>query len=255
MKLALAIARATFVEARRNRIAWSLLFFCLVMVLTSFIFQEVTIAAFDRVVRDVGIGAIDLFGVLLGAFLGVSVVGRDLDRRIVYVILGKPVSRFEYLLGRALGVWAAVAMSLGLMAAAFFLECLLYQGPIQLVMFEGLFLILIEVLVVVSVAVMASSSMGSLVAAFVTLSTYVIGHFSQDIYFAGKRSASMAVKAVAAAVYYALPDLERLNLKSEVATLTEVPLRQVAEAAGYGLIYSLLFLAIAATVFSRRDLK
>lgn len=252
---ALAIAKATLIEARRNRIAWSLLFFCLVMVLTSFIFQEVTIAAFDRVVRDVGIAAINLFGVLLGAFLGVGVLGRDVDRRIVYVILGKPVSRFEYLLGRALGVWASVAMSLALMAVAFFLECLLYQGPIRLVMFQGIFLILIEVLVVVSVAVMASSSMGSIVAAFVTLSTYVIGHFSQDIYFAGRKSTSSAVKGLAAAIYYALPDLERLNLKSEVATLTEVSFAHVGSAAVYGLLYSLFFLTLAAAVFNRRDLK
>lgn len=252
---ALAIAKATLIEARRDRIAWSLLFFCLVLVLTSFIFQEVTIAAFDRIVRDIGIAAINLFGVLLGAFLGVGVVGRDVDRRIVYVILGKPVSRFEYLLGRALGVWASVAMSLALMAAAFFLECLIYQGPIRLVMFQGLFLILVEVLVIVSVAVMASSSMGSIVAAFVTMSAYVIGHFSKDLYFAGRKSASSAVKGLAAAIYYALPDLERLNLKSEVATLTEVSVARVASAAAYGILYSLLFLALAAAVFNRRDLK
>src|SRR5207245_9618139 len=96
----LPIARATVIEARRNRVAWSILFFCLVMVLTSFLFQEVTIAAFDRIVRDVGIAAISLFGVLLGMFLGVGVVGKDIDRRIVYAVVAKPISRFEYLLGR-----------------------------------------------------------------------------------------------------------------------------------------------------------
>lgn len=255
MRQALAIAAATIQEARRNRIAWSLVFFCLVMVLTSFLFQEVTIAAFDRVVRDVGIAAINLFGVVLGMFLSVSVVGRDIDRRIVYVLVGKPISRFQYLFGRALGIWASVALSLVFMAAAFILECFLYNGPIRLVMFEGLLLILVEVFLVVSIAVMASSSMGSLVAAFVTVSTYVIGHLSQDLYFAGQRSASALVRGVSAAVFYALPGLERLNLKSEVSSLASVPLSRVVSAAAYGILYSVLFLALAAAVFERRDLK
>jgi Cu-processing system permease protein len=250
-----AIAYATAIEARRNRIAWSLLFFCLVMVLTSFLFQEVTIAAFDRIVRDIGIGAINLFGVLLGAFLGVGVVGRDVDRRIVYVMVAKPITRFQYLFGRALGVWASVAFSLGLMASAFFVECLIYRGPIKLVMFEGLFLILIEVLVVVSIAVMSSSALGSLMAAFVTVSLYVICHFSEDLYFSGRRSAVAAARYLAAGLFYALPNLDRLNLKSEVSALTEVPLARVGSAAAYGLLYSVFFLAIAAVLFQRRDLK
>ncbi len=251
----LAIARATVIEARRNRVAWSLLFFCLVMVLTSFLFQEVTIYAFDRIVRDVGMAAISLFGVLLGVFLAIGVVGRDIDRRIVYAMVAKPITRFEYLVGRAVGVWLSVVLSLAFMAVAFFLECLVYNGPIQLVMFEGLALLLVEIFVVVSVAVFASSFTGPLMAAFITISFWVIGHFSEDLYFAGRRASSAAARYLAAGIFYALPNLEKLNLKSEVATLAAVPLSRVAGAVGYGALYSVLFLILAAVVFNRRDLK
>ena len=251
----LAIARATVIEARRNRVAWSLIFFCVVMVLTSFIFQEVTITAFDRIVRDVGIGAISLFGILLGLFLGVGVVGRDVDRRIVYVMVSKPISRFQYLVGRAVGVWLSVAMSLALMAAAFFLECLIYQGPIRLVMVEGLVLLLVEVFVIVSIAVMASTFMGPLMAAFFTVSAWVIGHFSEDIYFAGRHSSSGLVRNCSAALFYVMPNLERFNLKSEVSTLKEVGLDRVGGAIAYGALYAVIFLVLAAAFFDRRDMK
>ncbi len=255
MKATLAIAKATIAEALRDRVAWSLLFFCLVLVLTSFMFQEVTIAAFDRIVRDVGMAAISLFGGLLGVFLGVGVVGRDIDRRVVYVIVAKPVTRFQYLVGRALGIWSSVSLSLVLMAGAFFFECLLYRGPIRVVMLEGLSLLLVEVFVLVSVAVMSSSFMGSTVAAFVTVSAWVIGHFSEDLYFAGRRSASETMRYLAAGIFYAMPNLERLNLKTEVSALTDVSWARVAGGAAYGLLYSLLFLSIAAVIFERRDLK
>jgi Cu-processing system permease protein len=255
MRSVLAIAGATVLEARRNRVAWSLLFFCLVLVLTSFVFQEVTIASFDRIVRDVGMATVSLFGVLLGVFLGVGAVGRDIDRRIVYILVGKPISRFQYLLGRTLGAWFSVSLSLALMSVALFLECFLYRGPITLVMIEGLVLLMVETLVLVSLAVMASCFAGSLIASFISVSGYVIGHFSEDIYFAGRRSASAAVRSIAAAVFYAMPNLERLNLKSEISTLTPVSLARFGGGIVYGLLYAALFLAIAAVVFERRDLK
>lgn len=251
----LAIARATMTEARRNRVTWSLVFFCLVMLLTSFLFQEVTIAAFDRVVRDVGIAAINIFGILLGAFLSVGVLGRDLDRRTVYVLVGKPISRFQYLLGRALGVWAAVVLSLLLMVVVFIFACWAYGSSITPILFQGVFLIFVEVFVIVAIGVMASCFLGQLVAGFFTISAFFIGHFSQDIYFAGRRSASLLARGLSAGIYFALPDLERLNLKTEVSALTDVAMTRVAASAAYGLLYAMLFLLVAALVFERRDLK
>lgn len=249
------IARMSFLEARRKRITWSLVFFCVALVLTSFMFQEVTVASFDRVVRDVGMGTINIFGVLLSVFLGVSVVTREIERRTVYSILAKPLTRVKYLLGKLLGVWVTVAVCLALMLVAFLVEAHIYRGPIKPIIFEAFWLMLIEFLVLASFAILASTFTSSLISAFMTLSLYVIGHMSDDLYFFGQRSHAGAVRGLAAFLYFALPNLERLNLKGQVALLTPVSLSDVAVATGYGLIYATAFVAIAMAIFVRRDLK
>lgn len=249
------VGRMTFLEARRNRVTWSLLFFCLVLVLTSFMFQEVTIAAFDRVVRDVGLGAISLFGVLLSIFLGVGVVTREIERRTVFALLAKPLTRNQYLLGKLVGVWATIVVCLSLMLGAFLIELLLYRGAVAPVVFEAFWLMLIEFLLLASFAILASTFTSSLMAAFMTIALYIIGHSAEDLYFAGRRSSSHLVHTISSALFYMLPNLEKLNLKSQASSLTAVPFSHVVASTAYGLLYAATFIVLGMAIFSRRDMK
>ncbi len=99
----LTIAGQTFTEARRNRVFYSLFLFALVVVLSSIIFTEVTATTMDRVLKDTGLAAINVFALALTIFAGVGVINREIDRRSIYTVLAKPVSRFGYILGKYLG--------------------------------------------------------------------------------------------------------------------------------------------------------
>lgn len=255
MNSTLVIARMTFLEARRNRIIWSLFFFALVLVLTSFLFQEVTIASYDRIVRDVGMAAINVFGVLLATFLGVSVVAREIERRTVYVILSRPLSRVQYLFGKLLGVWLTVAVCLLLMLVAFIVEAVVYRGELAPVIFQAFWTMQVEFLVLASFAMFASTFTSSAVAAFMTISLYVIGHLSEDLYFFGRKSGSLVLKKLGAVFFFAVPNLEKLNLKPEVSALQHVTALHVLSVSVYGLLYAVVFITAAVAIFVRRDLK
>lgn len=250
-----AIAQMTFLEARRNKITWSLLLFCIVIVLTSFVFQEVTVVAYDRILRDVALGAINSFGVLLSIFLGVSVVSREIERRTVYMLLSKPLGRGQYLLGKLLGVWLTLVVSLGLMLVAFLAENALFRAPLALVIFQAFWLMLVELLVLASFSLLASTFTSSIMSAFMAIGLFLIGHLSSHLYFFSYRSKSPFVKSVGTALYYALPDLERLNLKTQASLLSAVPMWKVGEATLYGLVFAGGFFALAVALFARRDLK
>jgi ABC-type transport system involved in multi-copper enzyme maturation permease subunit len=255
MSGAWVVARMTFLEARRNRIAWSLLFFSLFLVLTSFLFQEVTIASFDRVVRDVGMAAISVFGVLLAIFFGINVVTREIERRSAYFVLAKPIARWEYLLGKLAGVWLTLAGCLALMLAAFLIEAVAYRGPITAVVFQAFWLLLMEILLLASFAILASTFTSSLMAAFMSIALFVSGHLTTDLYVLSEKSQSPLRRAIGTGIYYVLPNLERLNLKGEVSLLKEVPAERVVFSTLYGLLYAAAFLLLAVALFRRRDLK
>lgn len=249
------IAWMTFVEARRNRILWSLLFFCLALVLTSFLFQEVTVATLDRVIRDVGLATLNGFGMLLAIFLGVSVVTREIERRTVYVLLSKPLGRGRYLLGKLLGVWFTLVIALSAMFLAFLVENAAYAGNTPAILFQAFWLMLVELLVVTSFSILASTFTSSAMSAFMTASLVVAGHLTTDIYFFSSKSKSILIKRSGAALFYLLPNLEKLNLKTDASLLRSVPAAQVCSATAYGLVYVAAFFVLSLAFFRRRDLK
>jgi Cu-processing system permease protein len=251
----LTIARMTFLEARRNRVTWSIIFFCLVLVLNSFLMQEVTITAYDRILRDVGLAAVDVFGLLLAIFLGVSTVTREIERRTVYMILARPISRAQYLIGKLLGVWITIAVSLGMMMVAFTLEMVLLRAPLAPVLYQAFWLMLMEFLLIASFSILASTFTSSLISAFLSVALFVIGHLASDLHFFGRKSQSPVIRALSAGLFYLLPNLEKLNLKTAVALLTPVSAAQVASSTLYALVYVAAFMALALALFIRKDLK
>jgi len=255
MMAVLTVARMTFLEARRNKVTWSLLFFCVILVLTSFLFEEVTFVAPDRLMRDVGMGAINLFGVALSIFLGVSVVTREVERRTAYTVLTKPLGRAQYLLGKLAGVWVTVAVSLAMMLAVFLVENALWRGPFGLVLLQAFWLMLMEFLVLASFSILASTFTSSIMSTFMSAGLFLIGHLSPDLYFFAQRSKEPTLRAIGTALYYALPDLEKLNLKTQVSLMAPVTGSAVLASTAYALIFVAAFFVLSAVIFSRRDLK
>jgi ABC-type transport system involved in multi-copper enzyme maturation permease subunit len=245
----------TFLEARRNKVTWSILFFCLVLVLNSFLTQEVTFAAYDRLLRDVGLAAINLFGLLLSVFLGVSAVTREIERRTVYLILSKPVSRAQYLVGKLLGVWITIVASLSMMMFVFVIENMALGAPVKPVMFQAFWLMLVEFLLITSFSILASTFTSSLLSAFMSCGLFVIGHLSSDLHFFGRKSQSELMKHLGAGLFYILPDLEKLNLKTAASLLSPVAAESVIASTFYGLLYVGAFFAMSLAVFTRKDLR
>ena len=58
-----------------------------------------------------------LVGSLLAVFVGATLVAGDIERRVLYPVIAKPVSRTEYLLGRYAGLALLLLVNLGVMAA------------------------------------------------------------------------------------------------------------------------------------------
>lgn len=249
------IAAMTFHEARRNRVLWSLAAFFVVLVLTSVLLQEVTFTAYDRIVRDLGFATISAFGVIVSIFLGVSAVTREIERKTAYYVLTKPVSRASYLVGKLLGVWMTLAITLGAMFALFCAEQLVFGFALSPVFLQAFLLLLMELGILISFAILASSFTNSLMASLMVGTLFTVGHLSGDVYVITRRSTSPVTKAIGGVLVWLFPDLERLNLKTSLALLETVDWSSVATATVYASFYVVAFMAAAELIFSKRDLK
>lgn len=117
----LAIALTTFKEAVRNRILYVLLFFALLILLAAWIASTLAIFGQDKIVRDLGVAAINIISVLIAVFVGVGLVYNDLDKKTIYTVVSKPISRWHFLAGKYLGLLLTICVNIVFMTFFFLL--------------------------------------------------------------------------------------------------------------------------------------
>jgi ABC-type transport system involved in multi-copper enzyme maturation permease subunit len=250
----LAIAGQTLTEARRNRVFYSVFLFGLVVVLNSVIFTEVTITTVDRVLKDTGLAAINVFALALTVFTGVGIVNREIDRKSIYTILAKPISRFGYILGKYLGLLAIIVTTSTMMFVGLLVVMKGYKSPIHPGLFLGFLGILLEVMVLGAVAVLCSSFTTSFVSAFICVAIYACGHLSTEFLHAVRKSTPVR-RVAGEIVYYVLPNLDRFNFKYQATYDLMISERALVTVVVFGLAYVAATLLAAVLVFSRRDFR
>lgn len=251
----LVIAAQTFTEARRNKVFYSIFLFALIVILNSYIFTEVTITTVDRMIKDTGIAAINIFALALMVFTGIGVINREIDRRSIYAVVAKPIGRYEFIVGKYLGLLAMMLATCGLMFAGLLIALHSFKTPITEAVFLGLLGIFLEVAVLGAFAVLCSTFTNSFVSGFMTAAMFISGHLSAELKFFAAKSDSSVVRTVGEGLYLLVPNLERFNYKYHVAYDLTVSASSLGMNGLYALGYVAAFLTGAVVIFSQRDFR
>ncbi|HBQ18033.1 MAG TPA: hypothetical protein DEF51_45235, partial [Myxococcales bacterium] len=110
-----AIAINTFREAVRDKVLYGVLGFACAILLFTLALAELSLHQQRRVVLDVGIASISLFSVVIAIFLGSSLLYKEIERKTLYVILPKPIHRWQFLLGKYVGIVVTAAVFIAIM--------------------------------------------------------------------------------------------------------------------------------------------
>jgi Cu-processing system permease protein len=250
-----AIAFNGFREARRNRVTLVLAFFAGLLLLSSSLITDITVATFDRVLIDIGLGGMSVILVLLAIFLSTGLLSREIERRTIFMVVSKPVSRGLFLAARLAGNMLTLTALQILMGGLLLLEFTVLKTPVTAPTVLAMGVLWFELLLLTALGFLMSSFAGSMTSAFVTVSMFFVGHLSGDIYTFAQRSHSEAVRALGKVLYYLLPNLERLNLRSQASYGLVVPFREWASSGLYAVAYSAVLVWLAMVLFKRRDFR
>jgi ABC-type transport system involved in multi-copper enzyme maturation permease subunit len=251
----LSVAVNTFRETIRNKILYAILAFALLVIGLSWFLADLSIGDFARILADVGLASIHLFGVIMAVFLGITLVSHEVDRKTVYLILSRPVARWEFVVGKAAGLCGTLFLTTLVMAGTLFLVHAGYgQAPEAgiLVASAGIYM---ELVLLICLASLFSSFTTPVLSAIFILSMFLIGHVSKDLLIFGGKAASGTVRFVSFVLFYLLPDLEHFNWKNEVVYGGARSVAVIPLAAGYLLLYCAAVLVLACLIFSRKDFK
>ncbi len=250
------IATNVFREVIRDRILYLLALFAIAFVAIAALLPQVAAGTEQKILLDVGLAAMNLLGLVVAIFVGTNLINKEIEKRTVYALIAKPVSKTEFIVGKHVGLSSVLAVLMVAMLLIY-LGVLTYSQasyPLSSILIASLFQFL-ELLLIVAVAILFGVFTNSLLAILLTVGVYLMGHFSRDLVSLGTLSKDPTLQRITESVYLILPDLERLNLKNQAvygAELLPPPLELLGSAA-YGLFYTVLLLAIASLIFSKRE--
>lgn len=247
------IALNTFLENLRDKILYSLLLFAALLIAASIFLGTLTIAEQDKIVTDMGLAAINLIGVIIAIFVGIGLVSKEIERRTIYTIMARPVSRTQFILGKYAGLTVTLTVNIVVMFMVLLLTLWWIGAPIYLSLLQATGLIFIELLVITALAMLFSTFSSATVSASLTLGLFVVGHLTQDLKGIAEKSHNDVMTAMMTGIYYLCPNLELLNIKGPAAAGISVSLTYQAWATAYGLLYAGMLLAVACVIFQRRD--
>jgi len=250
-----AIAGNTVRDAVRNKVLYILLFFGLVMIAASVLVATLSYVERERILHDIGLSAIRLFGAAIAIFLGVGLVHREVERRSIYTILSKPVSRGQFLLGKYLGLVATLWMQVAIMSVGFVGIAMAVGAPLGASHAVALTLVAAELAVVVAFATLFSSFATPFLAACYSVGLYLVGHLTRDLRLLGADAGSDSIASLTIWLHRLLPDLSAFNRSLEAVHGVPIPADEVRWALVMGVAWVAGFLLIAVVTFERRDLR
>jgi len=250
-----AIALNTFKEAVRNKVYYLLIVVGILFALSSYILSLLTIGDKVRVLKDIGLASINFFCVLIAIFTGINLVFKEIDKRTIYNIVSKPISRSNFILGKFFGLAFTLLVALLSMAVIFFLFLFISTGQFDAKILLYFLLLYFELLIISAISILFSSFSTPILSSIFTISLYLIGHISWTFNEFKHNLTETFEKVVVYFFYYIIPNLEKLNIKNSIVLKTPLDSHVIFDSILYAACYITAILILAVLIFNKKEFK
>ena len=247
------IAINTYREIIRDRILYGIVVFALLLIGISLALGQLSYAEQARISADFGFTGIQLSAAILAIFAGSSLVAREIEKQTVLTLLARPVSRAQFLVGKFVGLSLVVltviaGLAIVLAGLLYFLDLKIHES-----FFVALLGIVLEAMVLTSLALFFGSFARPIMTVIFTASIFMMGHWVKSLDFFIKRSESESFKILGKTVSQVIPNFERFNWRSAPIYDWKIPGQEVAASVGYGVGWVLILMVLTIFIFRRRD--
>ncbi len=253
MSRILVIAVNTFREVIRDRIFYILLFFAVVLIAISKALGWISIGYDERVIADFSLAAITLFSLLITVFLGTNLVYKEVEKRTIYSVLSKDLRRWQFLLGKYVGLLATASFCVVGMGVIFMVYLVAMGGTPTGAMVLALYGILLELMLITAISLLFSSVASPILSAFITFALFLTGHSMEAILEFLEVTRPGKVDPLLRFAYHVLPNLENFNFKNFVGAPESPEASFVLFSTLYALVYSGALLAITLVLYRKKD--
>ena len=262
------IALNVFRESVRDRVPYNLVLFAVLLIGSSYLLGQLTAGQDVKIIKDLGLAAISIFGLFIAIFIGIGLVSKEVERRSIYALLAKPISRPQFVAGKYAGLVLTLAVNVAVMTVALYVVLgyltwiespefkASWEAPgVDPAMLKAILLIFVELMLVTAIALFFSTFSSPILSAALTFGLYIAGNFNADLKNFEQVVDSPAAAWLARGLYHLLPDLSAFDVKIQVVHGLPVAAGYIWSTLAYGALYIAALLLAATVIFSRRDFK
>jgi ABC-type transport system involved in multi-copper enzyme maturation permease subunit len=249
-----AVAANTYRETVRERVLYNLVFFAILMTLSGLLLGQLSIRQDEKIIKDIGLASMDLFGTLIAIFIGVGLVNKEIERRSLYPLLAKPLAREEFFFGKFLGLSFTLLINVAVMTLGLWITLAAVGRRADAHLLRAIYPIYLGLVLVVALALFFSTLTSPALAAICTVGVVLAGRLSDVI--RNMREVAPGVPGwLPTALYYILPNFRSFDLKDRVVYGDPVPIQALLWVTAYAAAYAALLILAGLAVFRKRDLQ
>lgn len=261
IKALLAIARVTFFEIIRDKVLYNILLCSLILLGLGWLASRLSIIRPERVILDFGLSAMTLSGAALAMLTGGGLLGKELERRTIQVVLSRPLSRAHFMIGKFFGLAAVIFLNWLILSAVYL--ALLYAAtpgtpgaglvPFSSTLGIAIFLSLLQSLVLGSFSILLSTVTTASLTVIFNIGFYLVGNTLSQLKIAILKLESVWIRKTAELLVSFLPNFESFNLGTQVTYGLPVSLKFVIVSVVYGILMMVFCLLGASALIRIRE--
>ena len=253
MVKAIVIAKNTFQESLRLRSYQIILVFALLLLGSSQLFSFLTPVEQLKMIKDVSLSGIEVFGALLAIFASMTALRSEFETNTISTLLSKPLKRSDFILGKFLGMTLVVTLSIIIMSVVFVGLILFKQRSFEISLFSALFLIWAEMLVIIAITLAVAAFASTAFTLIFVLFLFLVGHLTGYGLSMSEQMKNPLLQVVTRFFYKILPNFENFAIRDEIVVGATVPMTYLLKTFGYGILYAAIALIVCLYFFRYRE--
>ncbi|MEO0288713.1 MAG: ABC transporter permease [candidate division WOR-3 bacterium] len=253
MKNIFSIASIVFKESVRHRIIIFSLSLSFLIIILSLTLNPLALGELNRLVKDSGLSTISLFSLFIIFFSGTRLIFQEIEKKTIFVLITKPVSRDEIILGKFFGLFSIIFCFTFLTSLFFILTLTLKKITFNITIFYSIINIFLQSVLLSSIAIFYSTFSTPVLSSIFTFFTYVAGFFVNNISYLIEKAPTFVLKIFLKFMMLVIPNFYYLDIKVYAVNNIPVSLNFIIFSITYTFIYTFLLLYVSTLIFRKKE--
>lgn len=251
----LNIALNTFKEIVRNKFLYMILFFGFIFIIFSLSLGQLTLWNDEKIIVDFGLAMIEIFWLIWVIFVWSQLLFKEVEWKTIFLILSKPINRYEFILGKFLGFTGTIGLII-LVQSLLFIWVLLFKGiALDILILMSLVFAFLKLEILLALVFFFSTFVSNIVTVLVTVMIYFASHSFSHLMELAVRSKNTVLQYFIQALEVLFPPMQALNIKDVIGSFTNFPPSYLILNTVYAIVYIIVILYLSILIFNRKKFE